>query len=166
MDCVDLIQLHNPVTTQPQPGRNWMTLAQVDEAMAAFADLRAQGKVRFWGMTGLGETAALHEALNSSVQTIQSCYNLLHDSRWNDGAFTTQLESLVWTSSPLVRRYLHRLATGDPDCDWLTALRSRHLPAVVRRALVLGCGSGWLERALADKGGVHEIVACDEECCC
>jgi SAM-dependent methyltransferase len=85
----------------------------------------------------------------------------MHESRWNDGAFTTQLESLVWTSSPIVRRYLHRLATGNPDCDWLTALRARHLPPVVRRALVLGCGSGWLERALADKGGVHAIVACD-----
>ncbi len=85
----------------------------------------------------------------------------MHESRWNDGTFTTQLESLVWTASPVVRRYLHRLSTGDPDCDWLTAVRARYLPAIVGRALVLGCGSGWLERALADKGGVREIVACD-----
>ncbi len=85
----------------------------------------------------------------------------MHDSHWNDAAFTTQLESLVWTASPVVRRYLHRLATGDPNGDWLTAVRVRYLPAVVRRALVLGCGSGWLERALADKGGVEAIVACD-----
>ncbi len=85
----------------------------------------------------------------------------MHESRWNDGAFTTQLESLVWTASPVVRRYLHRLATGDTACDWLTAVRAQYLPAVVRRALVLGCGSGWLERALLDKGGVREIVACD-----
>jgi SAM-dependent methyltransferase len=86
----------------------------------------------------------------------------MHESRWNDGAFTTQLESLVWTASPIVRRYLHRLATGDPACDWLTAIRFRYLPGVVRRALVLGCGSGWLERALATKGGgVCSIIACD-----
>jgi SAM-dependent methyltransferase len=85
----------------------------------------------------------------------------MHESRWNDGSFTTQLESLVWTSSPIVRRYLHRVATGDPACDWLTAVRARHLPPIVRRALVLGCGSGWLERALVDKGGVRSIVACD-----
>ena len=85
----------------------------------------------------------------------------MHDSRWNDGAFTTQLESMVWTASPIVRSYLHRVATGNPDCDWLTAVRARHLPPVVGRALVLGCGSGWLERALLDKGGVHAIVACD-----
>ena len=83
-------------------------------------------------------------------------------TRWNDSSFTTQLESLVWTASPIVRRYLHRVASGDPDCDWLTAVRYRYLAPVVRRALVLGCGSGWLERALATPGGgIQEIVACD-----
>jgi len=86
----------------------------------------------------------------------------MHETRWNDGTFTTQLESLVWTASPLIRRYLHRVATGDPACDWLTGVRFRYLPVVVRRALVLGCGSGWLERALATPGGgIREIVACD-----
>ncbi len=85
----------------------------------------------------------------------------MHETRWNDGAFTDKLESLVWTASPIVRRYLHRISTGDAACDWLTAVRARHLPAVVHRALVLGCGSGWLERALADKGGVRAIIACD-----
>jgi SAM-dependent methyltransferase len=83
-------------------------------------------------------------------------------TRWNDSSFTTQLESLVWTASPIVRRYLHWLATGNPDCDWLTDIRYRYLPGVVRRALVLGCGSGWLERALATPGGeIRSIIACD-----
>ena len=86
----------------------------------------------------------------------------MHETRWNDGAFTTQLESLVWTASPVVRRYLHWLVTGNPDIDWLTGVRFRYLPVVVHRALVLGCGSGWLERALATPGGgIRSIVACD-----
>ena len=86
----------------------------------------------------------------------------MHETRWNDGAFTTQLESLVWTASPVIRRYLHRVATGDPAVDWLSGVRFRYLPAVVRRALVLGCGSGWLERALATPGGgIRDIIACD-----
>ncbi len=86
----------------------------------------------------------------------------MHETRWNDGAFTTQLESLVWTASPVIRRYLHRVATGDPAVDWLSGVRFRYLPAVVGRALVLGCGSGWLERALATPGGgIRDIVACD-----
>jgi SAM-dependent methyltransferase len=83
-------------------------------------------------------------------------------TRWNDSRFTTKLENLVWTSSPTVRRYLHALATGDADCDWLTYLEWRHLAPQLDRALVLGCGSvGWLERALAGRGRFHSIVACD-----
>ena len=70
-------------------------------------------------------------------------------SRWNDGAFTTQMENLVWTASPTIRRYLHRLVSGHPECDWVTYSEWKHLPPMVDRALVLGCGSGWLERALA-----------------
>jgi SAM-dependent methyltransferase len=83
------------------------------------------------------------------------------DSRWNNARFTTHLETLVWMASPVIRRYLHRIASGNPDCDWLTFVRARHLPPLVRRTLVLGCGSGWLERALAKKEGFAEIVACD-----
>jgi SAM-dependent methyltransferase len=85
----------------------------------------------------------------------------LSASRWNSPRFTTHLETLVWMASPVIRRYLHRISTGDPNCDWLTYVRAHHLPPVVRRTLVVGCGSGWLERALAKKEGFPEIVACD-----
>lgn len=82
-------------------------------------------------------------------------------TRWNDAQLTTQIESKVWTASSTVRRYLHLLASGDPNCDWPTYVRARHLPDHVNRVLVLGCGSGWLERALAKKPGIGSIVACD-----
>jgi SAM-dependent methyltransferase len=82
-------------------------------------------------------------------------------TRWNDGHFTTSLEDMVWMASPVVRRYLHVLVSGDPACDWLTYLEWRHLPHGLNRALVLGCGSGWLERALAGRGRFQSIVACD-----
>ena len=82
-------------------------------------------------------------------------------TRWNDAQLTTQIESKVWTASSIVRRYLHLLASGDPGCDWPTFVRARHLPERVDRVLVLGCGSGWLDRALAKKPGIGSIVACD-----
>lgn len=82
-------------------------------------------------------------------------------SRWNDGAFTAHMERLVWTASPVVRRYLHRLVSGNPHCDWLTFVEAEHLPGRVERALVLGCGSGWLERALSERGRFGQILACD-----
>lgn len=83
------------------------------------------------------------------------------ETRWNDVAFKNHVENLVWTASPVVRRYLHRLVTGQPDCDWVTWAEWKYLPPKVDRALVLGCGSGWLERALATRGRFRSIVACD-----
>jgi SAM-dependent methyltransferase len=82
-------------------------------------------------------------------------------TRWDDGQFTAHLELLVWTASPIVKRYLHALVSGNPDCDWLTWVEAAHLPARPDRALVLGCGAGWLERALARRGRFRSIVACD-----
>lgn len=83
------------------------------------------------------------------------------ETRWNDGAFTSHVENLVWTASSTVRRYLHRLVSGNPECDWLTYVEWKHLAPRVDRALVLGCGSGWLERALSERGRFERIVACD-----
>lgn len=82
-------------------------------------------------------------------------------TRWGDEQFTTSLENLVWTASPVVRRYLHLLVSGNPDCDWATYVESEHLPASVDRALVLGCGSGRFERAVAHRRRFRSIVACD-----
>ena len=82
-------------------------------------------------------------------------------TRWNDGKFTAGLHGMVWTFSPTVRKYLHILISGTPECDWLTWVRVHHLPEQVPHVLVLGAGSGWLERALAIKSGIGTIVACD-----
>lgn len=78
-DRLDLIQLHNSVGTERRPDRGWVAVADVAEALRTFEQLQQQGKVRFWGINGLGETAAIHQALAlGEVHTIQSCYNLLN----------------------------------------------------------------------------------------
>ena len=47
----------------------------------ALRELRAQGKVRFWGMTAVGETEALHRVIDSgTLNTVQSVYNLVNPS--------------------------------------------------------------------------------------
>ena len=83
-------------------------------------------------------------------------------TRWNDGQFTATNESLIWMASPIVRRYLHLLVSGQPDCDWPTYVEWRHLPPAVDSVLVVGCGSsGWLERGLAQRGRFRRIIASD-----
>ena len=80
LEQVDLIQLHNVVAAERNPERNWVTVDDVNEAIAAFADLQRQGKVGHYGINGIGETDAILAALDTGTQTFQCCYNLLNPS--------------------------------------------------------------------------------------
>ncbi len=85
--------------------------------------------------------------------------------RWGSGDFFDELESTYWMRSSTVRRHLGQLATGHPDADWLSWLRQQLISSKPARkdgyrALVLGCGEGWLERTLAEW---PEVVAIDAE---
>jgi len=71
--------------------------------------------------------------------------------------------SPFWVSSPALQSHLNRTATGHPGVDWLSYVRTLHLPAVLGRTLVIGCGNGDLERALASKDGVGTILAVDAD---
>jgi aryl-alcohol dehydrogenase-like predicted oxidoreductase len=77
-DQIDLIQLHTSVALARRPERQWLGPADFDAAMAAFSRLQAQGKVRYWGFTGTGESAALQQAIAGNVQSVQCPYNLLN----------------------------------------------------------------------------------------
>jgi aryl-alcohol dehydrogenase-like predicted oxidoreductase len=79
-DRLDLIQLHNPLGLERNLERGWLSLADVAQVVAAFQMLQQAGKVRYWGLNGLGNSAALHQALASGAQTIQACFNLINPS--------------------------------------------------------------------------------------
>jgi aryl-alcohol dehydrogenase-like predicted oxidoreductase len=82
---VDLIQLHNHIVQRRTPGEETETALTsqevLEEVIAAFRQLQADGKVRFYGITGLGETAALRAVIDPTLlHTVQVCYNLLNPS--------------------------------------------------------------------------------------
>ena len=81
-DAVDLIQLHNRIAPQRHPGDATVSVQDVlGDIVQAFQRLQAEGKVRHYGITGLGETAALHHVIDSgALHTAQVCYNLLNPS--------------------------------------------------------------------------------------
>ena len=86
--------------------------------------------------------------------------------RWSDERFTAELEHIFWMASRAVRDHLNRRVSGDPRCDWLTWFLGayagrRRLRGGRRRFLVLGCGSGWLERRLTEWPTVGSIDAQD-----
>ena len=81
-ESVDLIQLHNRITRQRQAEDPSLTVQDVlGEVVETFRELQSQGKVRYYGITALGDTAALHEVIDSGAfYTAQVCYNLLNPS--------------------------------------------------------------------------------------
>ena len=81
--------------------------------------------------------------------------------QWNPEAFPSEMSDFFWTRSRVVREYLHEMASGDPRCDWVTWMTHRYAVTSGLSVLVLGCGDGWLERALAGNGRVRSAVGVD-----
>ena len=78
LDRVDLLQLHNPIS---QDGGAFDVETVLERVVPALEGLRRQGKIRFFGITALGDTAALHRLIKARVlDTAQVCYNLLNPS--------------------------------------------------------------------------------------
>ena len=80
LDHVDIFHLHNPVTAGE--GGTALSVHQVlGEVVPAFERLRQQGKTRFLGLTAVGDTAALHDAIDSrAFDSAQVVYNMLNPS--------------------------------------------------------------------------------------
>jgi aryl-alcohol dehydrogenase-like predicted oxidoreductase len=77
---VDILHLHNAITVQG--GGAALSIRQVlDDIVPAFERLRAQGKLRFLGITAVGDTAALQQVLDShAFDSAQIVYNMLNPS--------------------------------------------------------------------------------------
>lgn len=79
-DHVDLFQMHNAISTSNKPGCLTPELA-LDEVVPAMQRMVDQGKARFFGMTGLGETDALMRLVDAKAFfTAQIPLNLLNPS--------------------------------------------------------------------------------------
>lgn len=78
---VNLMQFHNPLTRHGHGERASVTARDLESVLRALQSLARQGKTRFWGITGLGETEMLHQAVAAGgFHTIQTLYNLLNPS--------------------------------------------------------------------------------------
>ena len=80
LDRVDIFHLHNPITETG--GGPALSVRQVlDDVVPAFQCLRQQGKIRFLGMTAVGDTAALRQVIDARVfDSAQVVYNMLNPS--------------------------------------------------------------------------------------
>ncbi len=79
-DRVDIFHLHNAVTATG--GGQALNIQQVlGYVVPAFEKLRRQGKTRFLGLTAVGDTAALQQAIDArAFDSAQVVYNMLNPS--------------------------------------------------------------------------------------
>ena len=79
-DRVDIFHLHNAITATG--GGKALSVQQVlGEVAPAFDRLRQQGKARYLGLTAVGDTAALQQAIDSGAfDSAQVIYNMLNPS--------------------------------------------------------------------------------------
>ncbi len=80
LDHVDVMFVHNAVTLDSEGHERLTPASVVAEAIApAFERLIAEGRIRHWGLTGIGEPDALIELLNNGPRPdyIQCIANLL-----------------------------------------------------------------------------------------
>lgn len=81
LEAVDIFYLHNRLEVQPDPASSAMGPDEVEAAVEAFHSLKEAGKIRHWGLNGLGETGAIHDALSAwQPDAMQVCYNMLNPS--------------------------------------------------------------------------------------
>ncbi len=83
---VDLIQLHDRISSQTDVSVRAVTVSDVlGEVREGLEVLKSQGKVRYYGMTGVGEPKGIHELVASGmVSTVQTVYNLINSSAGHD----------------------------------------------------------------------------------
>jgi aryl-alcohol dehydrogenase-like predicted oxidoreductase len=80
LEQVDIFHLHNPITGTG--GGTVLSVQQVlGDVVPAFERLRKQGKIRFLGMTAVGDSAALNKVIDArAFDSAQVVYNMLNPS--------------------------------------------------------------------------------------
>ncbi len=74
---------------------------------------------------------------------------------------TNHYADQYWNDLPRVLSHLSKRATGDAALWWMDYFKRRYATPPRKRALVFGCGTGWVERDLFDRGVAARFDAFD-----
>jgi aryl-alcohol dehydrogenase-like predicted oxidoreductase len=80
LERVDLYQFHNPIVGTTGDG-SFAVESMLDEVVPAFEQLKQQGKLDYYGITAVGDTASLLRVVDArAFATAQVSFNLLNPS--------------------------------------------------------------------------------------
>ncbi len=83
---IDLLQLHNPITSEAGGLRDSVSVEKAREIAGVMRDLVKEGRIDHVGCTGLGDTDALHQVVEAGLfETAQSYFNVANPSSGHGG---------------------------------------------------------------------------------
>ncbi|HVZ45212.1 MAG TPA: aldo/keto reductase [Ramlibacter sp.] len=140
-ECLDLLQLHNPVSVS-RAGSGLTPGVVLEEVLPAFQRLVREGKVRFVGMSALGHAPDAIQVLeHGGFDTAQVAYSLLNPSAETPLPPAAQAEDYGRLLEPVRRGGIGvigiRLLAGGS----LSGSVERH-PTAMRSVVPLGQGTG------------------------
>ncbi len=78
-DRLDIVYTHNSIGMERDPGEGLLNLDDLERVVGVFRRAVESGKLRFWGFNGLGDTEAIHSAVERfGPAGIHTCYNMLN----------------------------------------------------------------------------------------
>ena len=78
-DSLDIVYTHNSIGMERDPGEGLLNLDDLERIVDVFRRAVESGKLRFWGFNGLGDTEAIHSAVERfGPAGIHTCYNMLN----------------------------------------------------------------------------------------
>ena len=138
---VDLIQLHDRISSQTDVSVRAITVSDVlGEVREALEVLKSQGKVRFYGMTGVGEPKGIHEVVASGlVSTVQTVYNLINASAGPAAPAGFDMPDYDRLSDLSAEKYVGVIVIRVLAAGALTGTSVRH-PVAVQTVAPIGSG--------------------------
>ena len=74
---------------------------------------------------------------------------------------TVYYKDLYWNNYDDVRKEINRRITGKSELCWFDHFKNFTNGRIFKKALILNCGNGWVERCLHEKGIIKEAVGID-----
>ena len=99
---------------------------------------------------------SVHSEPNDSASGVSDGHSTIEAS-----SSSVYYNGVYWNNFEQVRSYMNQLATGDSSVQWLEHLYAWNGEKPFRKALIVSCGNGFVERDLYSKGIILSAVGID-----
>jgi aryl-alcohol dehydrogenase-like predicted oxidoreductase len=144
IERIELLQLHNGVSSNPA-GNGLRPETVLEQIVPALKSLQTAGKVRFIGMSGLGETASIARLIGSGeFDTAQLVLNLLNPTAALSAGSTNEAQDYEGMLTSAERKGMGTIGIRALAGGALIGTTDRH-PVAMTKVDPIGSGTTYIE---------------------